>query len=71
MFSVFPGFTDFSYQYGTKLKYAAITVDTTIDGEKLRYPDGLKIRKAWEDWFNEQVRMPSDVVAATEISDKL
>ena len=46
---------DFQYQYGTELKFAAITVDTTIDADNLQYWKGLDIREDWEDWFEEQV----------------
>ena len=46
---------DFEYEYGTKLQYAAITVETTIDANDLRYPQGLPLREDWEDWFDDEV----------------
>ena len=58
---------DFQYQYGTELKFAAITVDTTIDADNLQYWKGLDIRQDWEDWFDEQVSASQEQVKQREM----
>ncbi|CAD5126925.1 DgyrCDS14939 [Dimorphilus gyrociliatus] len=40
--------------YGTKLKYAAIIVNTTIERNRIGYTKGLEIRDKWEDFINKQ-----------------
>ncbi|ELU03862.1 hypothetical protein CAPTEDRAFT_209557 [Capitella teleta] len=41
-----------TYKYGTKLRYVAIVVNTTLERATLSYPEGLPVRDAWEDWLN-------------------
>ena len=37
------------------MKYAAITIDTDIDGANLGYPQGLPLRDEWEKWTQTHV----------------
>ncbi len=52
---VFILITDYSYYYGTRMRYAAIVVNTTINAASLGYPVGLPIRDNWEEWMTKQV----------------
>ena len=47
-------FTDFPYNYGTKLRYMAITINTTIDNDA-GFVTGNKFKTAWEDFATEEV----------------
>ena len=49
----------YSFRYGTKLRYAAIIVNTTIQARSLGFIDGVPIRDDWEDFVNEKVRVTS------------
>ena len=44
-----------SYSYGTILRYAAITVNTTIEASTLGYPVGLPIREEWQKFLQPKV----------------
>ena len=44
-----------NYKYGTKLRYVALVVNTTLEGATLGYPKGLPIRDNWEEWLSKQV----------------
>ena len=48
-------FLGFDYYYGTKLKYVAITINTTIFGPTLGYMDGLPVRDKWEQFVTDKV----------------
>ena len=43
--SPFTDIADFQYRYGTRLRYAAITVNLTVKPTTLAFPDGLPVRK--------------------------
>ncbi|XP_074655700.1 protein patched homolog 1-like [Tubulanus polymorphus] len=46
--------------YGTRLKYAAIVVNTTLDRRIVRYTDGLQYFQRWESFVNDMnANMPS------------
>ena len=49
----------YSFRYGTKLRYAAIIVNTTIQARNLGFIDGVPIRDDWEDYVNEKVCVTS------------
>ena len=51
---IFLGY-NLSYTYGTRLRYMAITINTTMNGRNLGYPTGLPIREAWESFVTERV----------------
>ncbi|ELT97356.1 hypothetical protein CAPTEDRAFT_185181 [Capitella teleta] len=48
------------YDYGTKLRYISITVNTTLRSSTLAYEEGLPIRDNWEEWMKEQVKTLPD-----------
>ncbi len=43
----------FDYYYGTRLRYAAITINTTI--RIVGYSDGIPLRDRWEQFVNDKV----------------
>ena len=47
--------TDFSFHYNARIRYAAITVTTTLNENNLKFQDGIEIRDAWENWFQNEV----------------
>ena len=50
--SPLPGF---DYYYGTKLKYIAVSINTTIFGPTLGYREGLPLRDKWEEFVSTKV----------------
>ena len=46
--------TDFKFNYGTKLRYMAIAINTTIDPEK-GFPIVKPVRDAWEEFAKKEV----------------
>ena len=50
----FLGF-NMTYRYGTRLRFMAISINTTLNGRNLGYPTGLPIREEWESFVTEQV----------------
>lgn len=45
-----------NYKYATRLRYAAITINTTINPSTTSYEVGLVIRDAWEEYISDKVR---------------
>ena len=41
--------------YGTKLRYAAIVVNTSLTFTQLGYDEGLQVRDKWEEWVNDKL----------------
>ena len=52
---LFADIADFQYRYGTRLRYAAITVNLTVKPTTLAFPDGLPVRDEWEDFMTKEV----------------
>lgn len=48
-------YLDFPFKYGVRIRYAAITVNLTINAETLGFPTGIPIRNHWEDFMNDKV----------------
>ena len=48
-------FADVPIMYGTKLKYASIVVNTTMQTFSVSYFDGLPVRDAWENLVTSEV----------------
>ena len=46
----------FTYTYGTRLRYMSVLVNLTLGRNNLGYPHAKPIRNAWEDYITEQVR---------------
>ena len=46
-----------TYEYGTKLKYAAIAVSTDLERSNLGFKKGLPIRDAWEEFMTNEVNL--------------
>ena len=44
-------------KYGTRLSYASIAVNTTMNPYTLSFEKGLQIYEAWEMFVNEEVRI--------------
>lgn len=44
-----------NYYYGTQLRYAAITINTTINDADLGYVTGLPLRDRWEEVIGGEV----------------
>ena len=44
-----------TYEYGSRLRYMAISVNLTLDPENLGYPTASPVRDAWEDFASEEV----------------
>ncbi|XP_074662875.1 protein dispatched homolog 1-like [Tubulanus polymorphus] len=42
--------------YGTHLRYAAISINTTLVGSTLGYPTGLPVRDKWEQFVTEELK---------------
>ncbi len=65
----------YRYSYGTRLRYVTIIVNTTIDSNGLGYEAGMKLRDAWDDFANEQMKAMPDAlkggfqVAADGVAD--
>ena len=47
--------SDWNYAYGTRLRYVAIAIATSLESSSLGYEEGLPIRDLWEDFMNDEV----------------
>ena len=54
--SLTDGHIPYSFRYGTRLRYAAIIFNTTIQPGNLGLTEGTPIRDDWEDYVNSKVR---------------
>ncbi|KAI0208212.1 hypothetical protein LSAT2_007121 [Lamellibrachia satsuma] len=58
-----------TYEYGTRLRYAAIAISTVMERANLGFKKGLPIRDAWEDFLdNEKKTMPDTLKGGFQIS---
>ena len=51
------GYIQYSFRYGTRLRYAAIIVNTTLQPRNLGYIEGVPIRDDWEEFVDTNVRL--------------
>ena len=58
-----------TYYYGTKMKYIAISINTTLDRATLGFPKGLPVRDNWEDFLEEEKKvMPPSLQGGFQIT---
>ncbi|KAK2158902.1 hypothetical protein LSH36_162g08051 [Paralvinella palmiformis] len=62
---------NFTYKYGTKLRYAGVTTTTTLMTSSMGYPKGLPIRDAWEEFVSGEVaKMPTPLKGGFQIGPR-
>ena len=64
------GYIPYSVRYGTRLRYTAIIVNTTIQSGNLGYQAGVPIRDDWEDYVNSKVSTVSRIGDVRVVSDR-
>ncbi|XP_064604053.1 protein dispatched homolog 3-like [Liolophura sinensis] len=52
------------YRYGTRLRYAAVVVNTSLSAGNMGYQTGLPIQEAWEKFTREQMKSLSPTVSS-------
>ncbi|XP_013386010.1 uncharacterized protein LOC106155638 [Lingula anatina] len=56
--------------YGTKLKFIAIEVNTTLNAHALGYATGLPIMERWEDFMKEELaKMPPELQGGFQVTE--